>query len=154
MKTFDLLLFTPPQEGRYFVLLSLPEAESLRAAMHLSRGRPGGLLGGAEAASGKAMAGVALRVGRLLLDQTDDFEAARIHQQVRAATASSLLDCLLFRWAPEALCGLSVVTMSLITSSLLILSPQEIVRQCFRFFNSDMDFLESEISLLLKALQV
>ena len=102
------------QDGRYYVALSLAEAESLRAAMH---GAKRELLEGAG--DGKlvpfASTEVGLRIaapggGGALIEATSGYEPAELFQ---AATAT----------------------------------------QCFRFVDSQVDFEDHELSLLLRSLQ-
>ena len=95
------------QRGRYYVALSLAEAESLRVVMHLTRSN--------ASSDGKLLpfkpTEAALRIGGgTLLDTTSDFGSAQVFQ---GATAE----------------------------------------QCFRFLDSQLDFEDREVSLLLRALQ-
>jgi len=95
------------QKGRYYVGLSLAEAESLRVVMHLTRSNSGG--------DGKLvpfkLTEAALRIGGgVLVDSTSGFTPAQVFQ---GATAE----------------------------------------QCYRFLDSQLDFEDREVSLLLRALQ-
>jgi len=95
------------QRGRYYVALSLAEAESLRVVMHLTQSDP--------TSDGKLipfkLTETALRIGGgTLIDTTSNFTPAQVFQ---GATAE----------------------------------------QCFRFLDSQMDFEDREVSLLLRALQ-
>ena len=95
------------QRGRYYVALSLAEAESLRVVMHLTKG--------SKASDGKLIPSklteAALRIGGgTLIDNTSRFTPAQVFQ---GATAE----------------------------------------QCFRFLDSQLDFEDREVSLLLRALQ-
>ena len=95
------------QRGRYYVALSLAEAESLRVVMHLTKG--------SKASDGKLIPSklteAALRIGGgTLIDNTSSFTPAQVFQ---GATAE----------------------------------------QCFRFLDSQLDFEDREVSLLLRALQ-
>jgi len=95
------------QRGRYYVALSLAEAESLRVVMHLTKSDP--------VSDGKLLpfklTESALRIrGGTLIDTTSNFTPAQVFQ---GSTAE----------------------------------------QCFRFLDSQMDFEDREVSILLRALQ-
>ena len=102
------------QDGRYYVTLSLAEAESLRAAMHAARrehlegSSDGRLVPFAETQLGLRLASPG--GGGALLEATEGYRPAELFQ---AATAT----------------------------------------QCFRFLDSQVDFEDHEVSLLLRALQ-
>ena len=102
------------QDGRFYVALSLAEAESLRAAMHASkRSLLDGSGDGALVPFHNAELGLRLAApggGGALLEATAGYRPAELFQ---AATAT----------------------------------------QCFRFLDSQMDFEDHEVSLLLRALQ-
>lgn len=80
--------FNTVQSGRYYVALSLVEAEALRGVLHLRQDRPGGgmLLDGADTA-------VALRLANgLCLDASGGYQAAKPYQQSMAEQAYRFLD--------------------------------------------------------------
>ena len=102
------------QDGRYYVALSLAEAESLRAAMHgAKRERMEGAGDGTLVPFASTEVGLRLAApggGGALIEATSGYEPAELFQ---AATAT----------------------------------------QCFRFVDSQVDFEDHELSLLLRSLQ-
>ena len=90
------------ESGRHFVALTLTEAESLRAALHVANEAPPGWL--------KHGAGLALRTTEMLLDESVGFRRPGSYQLDTA-------------------------------------------RLCYQFMDCKMHFEESELNMLLRALQ-
>eukprot|EP00798_Chlamydomonas_sp_ICE-L_P024425 gene24425-10024_t len=125
------------QEGRYFIILSLQEAESLRAAMHIARSHTGEA---DDPAAAQLLAGLTLRSGKTVLDSTVGFEPARVHQQEIVRNVSRYFD--------------GEMDYSDQDVSLLIKALQKIVHNVSRYFDGEMDYSDQDVHLLIKALQV
>ena len=76
------------QRGRFFVTLSLREAESLRAVIHHRRAHPLH-----ESAFTSASTGVALRTSYTVLDETPAFRRAEEYQEKIAVSCQRYIDC-------------------------------------------------------------
>jgi hypothetical protein len=116
--------FNTIQSGRYYVALSLVEAEALRGILHLRQDRT--LVDGASTS-------VALRLTNgMLLDASGGYFAARPYHQAMAEQVLVSNRSWAVRWR------LSLVVRV----------------QAYRFLDCDVDFNEKQITLLLRCLQV